>query len=306
MATGKVPDTAADEVPDTAPDLVPETAPDAAPGVASEGVPGVASGVASGVVPETVGESVVPPRPSAPPSRTPPPPTHPPMPAGAPPVPPVASVPPVPSTRPQTGRVHVPDAPSEPRTSLPAPPVEEPRALKRGQAVTIDKLGTFTGALRVEAAWWGPEAVDADVVVLVLDEDRRVGADEDLVFYNQPVHPSGAVRLAGKLQDGKPGSDSVDIDVTKLPEGRARVLVALALDAAAGAAFAQVPVAVGIVDPVTRRRLADFRLTGGEETVMILTEVYRRDDAWRLRAVGQGYAEGLAALVTEYGVVVDE
>ncbi|GAA4960222.1 hypothetical protein GCM10023205_24290 [Yinghuangia aomiensis] len=185
-------------------------------------------------------------------------------------------------------------------------PADEPRSLQRGQAVTMDRLGTFTGALRVEAAWWGPTEVDADVIVLVLDDDRRVGADEDLVFYNQPVHPSGAVRLAGKLQDGKPGSDSVDIDVTRLPEGRVRVVVALALDAGSGTAFAQVPVAVGIVDPVTRRRLADFRLTGGEETVMILTEVYRRGDQWRLRAVGQGYAEGLAALVTEYGVVVDE
>ncbi|UGQ13895.1 TerD family protein [Yinghuangia sp. ASG 101] len=189
---------------------------------------------------------------------------------------------------------------------VPPPPAEEPHALIRGQAVTIDRLGTFTGALRVEAAWWGPEAVDADVVVLVLDDDRRVGGDEDLVFYNQPVHPSGAVRLAGKLQDGQPGSDSVDIDVTRLPAGRVRVLVALALDAATGTAFAQVPVAIGIVDPVTRRRLADFRLTGGDETVMILTEVYRRGDSWRLRAVGQGYAEGLAALVTEHGVVVDE
>ncbi|MDI2128664.1 TerD family protein [Yinghuangia seranimata] len=210
----------------------------------------------------------------------------------------------------KTAPVVTPQTPVQPSVPAaaqpPAEPVEEPRALQRGQAVTIDELGTFTGALRVEAAWWGPEEVDADVIVLVLDDDRRVGADEDLVFYNQPVHPSGAVRLAGKVQDGKPGSDSVDIDVTSLEPGRVRVLVALTLDTGSGVTFSQVPVAVGIVDPVTRRRLADFRLTGGEETVMILTEVYRRGDSWRLRTVGQGYAEGLAALVTEYGVVVDE
>lgn len=250
------------------------------------------------VVPQTVGDSVVPARPAAPPRPE---------------VPPVPSVAPrtphdVPPTR-GDARTRAPAPIAQPRspdTLLPAPTTDEPRALKRGQAVTIDQLGTFTGALRVEAAWWGPEAVDADVVVLVLDDDRKVRADEDLVFYNQPVHPSGAVRLAGKLQDGKRGSDSVDIDVTVLPEGHERVLVALAIDATEATTFAQVPVAVGIVDPVTRRRLADFRLTGGEETVMILTEVYRRGDSWRLRAVGQGYAEGLAALVTEYGVVVDE
>ncbi len=247
---------------------------------------------------------------SAAPARTAPPPAVP-SPAAPPPAVQFPAAPP--PAGPAPGATDETPAAPEPRpaasdrpTQPPAPPADEPHALTRGQAVTIDQLGTFTGALRVEAAWWGPETVDADVVVLVLDDDRRVGGDEDLVFYNQPVHPSGAVRLAGKLQDGEPGSDSVDIDVTRLPSGRVRVLVALALDAETGTAFDQVPVAIGIVDPVTRRRLADFRLTGGEETVMILTEVYRRGDSWRLRAVGQGYAEGLAALVTEHGVVVDE
>lgn len=337
--TGAVPETVGETVPDTAAETSAETEAGTGAGTSARTAGDASVSAASAVVPETVGESVVPPRPNVPPAPTSPPrttlspgtprttasaapvvPTVPPVPSTPPPTsaeratPP--AVPPVPSEAPAVpaatpSEAAVPAAPAATRgapvpPSVSNPPSDAPRALKRGQAVTIDKLGTFTGALRVEAAWWGPEAVDADVVVLVLDEGRRVGADEDLVFYNQPVHPSGAVRLAGKLQDGKPGSDSVDIDVTKLPAGRVRVLVALALDAAAGAAFAQVPVAVGIVDPVTRRRLADFRLTGGEETVMILTEVYLRDDAWRLRAVGQGYAEGLAALVTEYGVVVDE
>ncbi|MET7304199.1 TerD family protein, partial [Embleya sp. NPDC005575] len=193
----------------------------------------------------------------------------------------------------------------------PRPADAPPRALTRGQAVTIEDLGPFAGTVRIEAAWWAPGQAAGDTVALVLDDDRRVGDDGDLVFFNQPVHASGAVRLAGKLQTGttnevEPGSDSVEIDVTTLPAGRSRVLVALALDAASGTTFAQVPVTVGIVDPVTCRRLAEFRLSGGDETVMILAEVYRRGDSWRLRSVGQGYAEGLAALVIEHGVVVDD
>jgi stress response protein SCP2 len=196
----------------------------------------------------------------------------------------------------------VPDEPPRPASTPPA----QPRALVRGQAVTIAALGPFRGTLRIEAAWSGPQTADADVIVLVLDDNRRVGGDGDLVFYNQPVHPSEAVRLAGKLREGDRGADSVDIDTSLLPGGRSRVLVALALDTAAGAhTFADVPATVAVVDPVTRRRLAEFRLSGGPETVMILTEVYSRNDEWRLRAVGQGYAEGLAALVTEHGVVVE-
>lgn len=233
----------------------------------------------------------------------------PPRPTDAPP----PAVPPRPAEAPRTdvSPVEVPPADAPPVVVPPRPADAPPRALTRGQAVTIEDLGPFAGTVRIEAAWWAPGQADGDTVALVLDDDRRVGDDGDLVFFNQPVHASGAVRLAGKLQTGttndvEPGSDSVEIDVTTLPPGRSRVLVALALDATSGTTFAQVPVTVGIVDPVTCRRLAEFRLSGGDETVMILAEVYRRGDSWRLRSVGQGYAEGLAALVIEHGVVVDD
>ncbi|MFI1579009.1 TerD family protein [Embleya sp. NPDC020630] len=246
--------------------------------------------------------------------RTPPRPTVPVPPPVPGPSGPVRSVPPKPE-HPASGEVSAESAESAAEgpapTVPPRPAIAPPRGLTRGQAVTIEDLGPFAGTVRIEAAWWAPAQVDGDTVALVLDDDRRVADDGDLVFFNQPVHASGAVRLAGKLQTGttndvEPGSDSVEIDVTTLPPGRSRVVVALALDATSGTTFAQVPVTVGIVDPVTCRRLAEFRLSGGDETVMILAEVYRRGDSWRLRAVGQGYAEGLAALVIEHGVVVDD
>lgn len=41
------------------------------------------------------------------------------------------------------------------------------------------------------------------------------------------------------------------------------------------------------------------------ETALICLEVYRRGPAWKLRAVGQGYAGGLAVLLTGHGVDID-
>jgi uncharacterized protein YkwD len=40
------------------------------------------------------------------------------------------------------------------------------------------------------------------------------------------------------------------------------------------------------------------------QTVALLVEVYRRAGAWRVRAVGQGYADGLAGLARDFGVDV--
>ena len=40
------------------------------------------------------------------------------------------------------------------------------------------------------------------------------------------------------------------------------------------------------------------------ETALVCLEIYRRDGTWRLRAVGQGYDDGLAGLARDFGVDV--
>src|SRR5690606_19874834 len=42
------------------------------------------------------------------------------------------------------------------------------------------------------------------------------------------------------------------------------------------------------------------------ETAFVLGEFYRRQGAWKFRAVGQGYSSGLEGLATDYGITVDE
>ncbi|WP_433716460.1 TerD family protein [Nocardia sp. CA-084685] len=37
------------------------------------------------------------------------------------------------------------------------------------------------------------------------------------------------------------------------------------------------------------------------ETVVVIAEAYRRNDAWKVRAVGQGYASGLGGLAGDDG-----
>ncbi|MFE6991386.1 TerD family protein, partial [Streptomyces pharetrae] len=42
------------------------------------------------------------------------------------------------------------------------------------------------------------------------------------------------------------------------------------------------------------------------ETAFVLGEFYRRQGAWKFRAVGQGYSSGLEGLATDFGITVDE
>ncbi|MDX3372379.1 CAP domain-containing protein, partial [Streptomyces sp. ME02-6987-2C] len=44
----------------------------------------------------------------------------------------------------------------------------------------------------------------------------------------------------------------------------------------------------------------------GRETVLLLVEFYRRGEGWKVRALGQGYADGLAGLARDFGVEVTD
>jgi stress response protein SCP2 len=134
-----------------------------------------------------------------------------------------------------------------------------------------------------------------DLSALVLGADGRVGGDADMVFYNQPSAPGVELR-AGAL----------GVTPGRLRRGAERVVV-LASPEASGASFGALPTPVLTVSGPDGRRFARFAATRlRTETAVQLAEVYRRGGAWRLRAIGQGYADGLGGLVRDFGVDVAE
>ena len=48
----------------------------------------------------------------------------------------------------------------------------------------------------------------------------------------------------------------------------------------------------------------DLSEDASTETAMLFGEIYRRGGEWKFRAVGQGFAGGLAAMARNYGVDV--
>ena len=143
---------------------------------------------------------------------------------------------------------------------------------------------------RVEFALPGP----FDLSALVLGADGKVGGDADMVFYNQP---SGlGVTLRGS---------ALSVVPDRLRRGAARVVV-LASPEASGLAFGSLPAPVLTVSGPDGRRFARFAPRLRTETAAQLAEVYPRAGRWRLRAIGQGYADGLSGLARDFGVDVEE
>lgn len=167
------------------------------------------------------------------------------------------------------------------------------------------------GATSIRAVLrWTPGAgvPDVDASALLLGSDGRVRADEDFVFYNQPRHPSGFVRLLPKKRTAEGLTDTVQADVGSLDASVDQVVLAASSD---GGTFSGVPdlrivlydAAVPDGEPLA---VFDVRAETGEETAVICGELYRRGDGWKFRAVGQGYPTGLIGLATAFGISVDD
>ncbi|MET8901728.1 TerD family protein [Streptomyces sp. NPDC004538] len=162
-----------------------------------------------------------------------------------------------------------------------------------------------TTALRVELGWRsGPSVPDADASALLL-VSGKVRSDADFVFYNQPAHSSGAVRHEGKRDAGGRVTDSLLVDLARVEPAIETVILAASSD---GGPFGRVPdLYVEVRDAARNTVVARFDNPGATvETAFVLGEFYRRQGAWKFRAVGQGYDSGLEGLATDYGISVDE
>ncbi|MGW2823577.1 TerD family protein [Streptomyces sp. NPDC001443] len=170
--------------------------------------------------------------------------------------------------------------------------------LRKGENTAVG-----SGCVTVELRTVGGDAVDLSA--LLVSADGKVRSDDDLVFYNQPSAESGAVRHLAADTEGR---ERIAVDPAALPADVDRVVL------------------VGSCDPDdTTRTFSDVKdvlvraeqdgaepvrfrppaLVDGERAVLLL-ELYRRGPVWKLRAIGQGYADGLAGLATDFGIRVEE
>ncbi|MGW7070562.1 CAP domain-containing protein [Streptomyces sp. NPDC054855] len=133
-----------------------------------------------------------------------------------------------------------------------------------------------------------------DLSVIVTGDSGKVSGDGDFVFYNQPA--TAGARLQG---------DTVTVDGRRLRAGASRVTVAVS-PAEPGTPLGRLP---GIALQVHGPGGLVARFTPprpDRETVLLLAEIYRGGPGWKLRALGQGYADGLAGVARDFGVDVAE
>ncbi|MEU6817757.1 TerD family protein [Streptomyces sp. NPDC046860] len=178
--------------------------------------------------------------------------------------------------------------------------------LAKGANATLAALSESVDSVVIALDWTSPTGEgDADVSVLLLNGDGKVRSDADFYFYNNPVAPDGSVQLLGKTPTGDGSQDRIGFDLTAIPGEVARIVIAASRYE--GAHFGELENLRLTLTDGSGTDLVGFTIAdAGPMSAFIFGELYRREGAWKFRAVGQGYGSGLAGLATDFGVDIDD
>lgn len=171
--------------------------------------------------------------------------------------------------------------------------------LSKGQNIALPE---DVERIDVVLGWTEPD-VEVDASALLLGAERKVRGDGDFVFYNQPESADGAVAFLGTGATGEGAQARIAIDLSAVPADVHTV--ALAGSVGTGTFGDLGKLELRVVDGAGASLAEYVTADATTESAFVFGEVYRRDGAWKVRAVGQGWDSGLAGLAGDFGVDVD-
>ncbi|WP_432145388.1 TerD family protein [Streptomyces sp. bgisy084] len=162
--------------------------------------------------------------------------------------------------------------------------------LVRGQNHPLDRT-----RVEIRVAAGGPVVAG----VTLGDEQGRLSGVEAV------AHPGAPRRTGIEVPRQAAAEHRIAVDLDALPAAVHRVSVLLALPSGIGGltAFGAAAAPAVTVTGLDGTGLVRYTITGlGAESAVVAVELYRRQDAWKVRAVGQGYADGLPAMLRDQGL----
>lgn len=152
---------------------------------------------------------------------------------------------------------------------------------------------------------------DLDASALLCTDSGKVASDRHFVFYNNLTSPDGAVEHTGDNLTGEGEGDDevVKVNLAAVPGDITKIVFPVSIHDATsrGQSFGQVRNAfIRVVNQADGVEIARYDLSedAATETAMVFGELYRHGEEWKFRAVGQGYASGLAGIASDFGVNV--
>lgn len=154
------------------------------------------------------------------------------------------------------------------------------------------------GAPSTIAVQVASSAAHVDLIALLLDDDDTADGDNGVVLFSNLTAADGNVVLDTATDVVTVNAGAISADVHK-------VLIVAQADGQPTVSSAGTITATVTADGAPAAT-AQFDAATTPVATLQLAELYRHGGGWKVRALGDGYAEGLAKLLTVHGVEVDD
>jgi tellurium resistance protein TerD len=182
--------------------------------------------------------------------------------------------------------------------------------MQRGANVSLTREVPGLKGLVLGVRWnAGAETALADnmtMATILCGADGRALSDDHLVFFNQLSSPDLSVQQIEQALGGD--QEQVEIDLNAVPAEVERIVVVVYVNEGPAqrrtlgqlrSCFVRVLNLDGNAELVRSEDLAQCLQS---ELALALGELYRRNNEWRFRVLGQGYSKGIAAIASDYGL----
>ncbi|HGN1824898.1 TPA: TerD family protein [Pseudomonas aeruginosa] len=188
-------------------------------------------------------------------------------------------------------------------------------SLQKGGNVSLSKEAPGLTEVIVGLGW-DPRVTDGtefdlDASVFVTGENGKVLNDASFIFYNNKTSADGSIEHLGDNRSGQGDGDDeqVNVKLNGLGADVKKLVFAVTIhDAEARKqSFGQVGNAyIRVLNKADGKEIARFDLSedASTETAMIFGELYRHNDEFKFKAIGQGFAGGLKPLAEAHGMSI--
>ena len=186
-------------------------------------------------------------------------------------------------------------------------------SLTKGGNVSLTKAAPGLVAVVVGLGWDARSTTgqdfDLDASAIACDASGKVLSDGHFVFFNNLKSTDGSIEHTGDnlTGEGEGDDEQIKVNLAAVPAEIDKIVFPVSIyDAESRSqSFGQVRNAfIRVINQSNEAELARYDLTedASTETAMLFGELYRNGTEWKFRAVGQGYATGLAGIAKDFGV----
>lgn len=184
--------------------------------------------------------------------------------------------------------------------------------MKKGQKLSLTQKTPNLSKLMIGLEWdtnsKANSILDIDASIFMVDKNNTT-LEENFIFYNNPKSRCSGILLNGDHNSNlkKAFNETVQLNLNLIPLHIHKLAITITIDDAdiKNQRFGQISNGhFVIIDALSKKEILSYNFNENLsiETAVVVAEIYRYKDDWKINTIGSGFRGGLDALCDNYGI----